>query len=96
MVFLQHQSDVVAHPLGIPVGKVHPVEPDLSALGLIELVEKVDDGALARAAQTYQGCNLAALDMHRDIEQRLGAIGIGEVDTRHLEIALHHVGMILA
>ena len=80
----------------VPVGEVYAIELDLSALRLIELVEQVHNRTLACSAEANEGCDLATLDTHRHAEQRLGAIGIGEVDACHLEFALHFVRMILA
>ena len=67
-----------------------------SLLRLVELVEQVDDGALACAAQSDEGGNLATWDAHGDVEQRLCAVGVGEVDTRKFEVAADVVWMVAA
>ena len=96
MVLLQHQSHVLAQPLRVPLTQFHPVEGDAAAVGMVELVEQVDDGALSRPAEADEGGDLAALDMHGDIEERLCAVAVGEVDARELEVALHLRRTVLA
>ena len=44
VVLLKDESDVVAEELGVVVMQVHAIEQDLSAVGLVEFVEEVDDG----------------------------------------------------
>ena len=87
MVFLEHQSDVVSQPAGVPVGEFDAVEADGAVLGLVELVEQVDDGALAGSAESHEGGNLARFDVHGDLVEGLGAVAVGEVDVPELEVS---------
>ena len=96
MVLLQHQSDMVAQPLGVPLAEFHAVKPDAALVGLIELVEQIDEGALPCPTESDEGRNLAAGDMHRHVAQCLGAVTVGEVDARELEVALHLFGTVSA
>ena len=96
MVLLQHQSDVVAHPLGVPFAKFDAVELDGTPLRFVELIQQVDDGALARTAQSYQCGNLARLDVHRHVKQRLRAVRVGEIDAAQLEVTAHLSGLMCA
>ena len=89
MVLLQDQADVLPQVVRVPVPEVHPIQGDGAAVRLVELVQQVHDGRFSRAAQADQGCNLAAFHLQGDVVQRLGAIGIGEIDPLHLEVAFH-------
>ena len=76
VILLQHQPYVFAQPLRVPVSEVHPIERDASAVGMVEFIEQVDDGALARTAQSHQCGNLAGFDVHRHVHQSLGSVGV--------------------
>ena len=96
MIFLKHEADMVAQPLGIPLVQLYTVETDGARIGMIELVEQVDERALPCPTESDEGRNLAAGDMHRDIAESLRAIAIGEVDARELEVALHRFRTVAA
>lgn len=96
MILLEYEAHVLTQPLGIPLIEAHAIEGDAALLGLVELVEQIDDGALASATKTYKGGNLATRDAHGDIEEGLRAIGVGEIDMREFEVALDLGRMMLA
>ena len=96
MILLEYEAYILAQPLGIPLMEAHTIERDATLLGLVELIEQIDDGALACTTETYEGGNLATRDAHRDIEEGLSAIGVSEIDMGELEVALHLGGMVLA
>ncbi len=89
MVLLQDQADVLAQIVRIPFPEVHPVQGDGAAIRLVELVQQVHDGRFPRAAQADKRRDLAAVHLEGDVVQGLGAVGIGEIDVLHLEVALH-------
>ena len=96
MVLLKHQADVLAQPFRVPLVQFDAIEADATPLRRIELVEQVDDGALAGTAQPHQRRNLARLDVHRDVVQRLRTVGVGEIDPLQLEVAADAVGAMAA
>ena len=96
MVLLQDQADVFAQVMRVPVAEVHPIQGNGPAVGLVELVQQVHDGRFPRAAETDEGCNLAAVHLQGHVVQGLGAVGIGEIDIFHLEVALHLLGPVTA
>ena len=89
MVLLQDKADVFPEETRIPVTEVHPVQGDRTAVRLVELVQQVHDGGLARPAQSHEGGDLAAFDLQRNIMKRLGPVRIREVHAFHLEIPMH-------
>ena len=96
MVLLEHETDVLAKEVSVVVAKVDSVELDGSAVRLVELVQEVDDGRLAGAAEAHECRDLAAVDMHIDVVQGLVAVGVGEVDTADDEVALDLLGLVAA
>ena len=72
------------------------VKQDAARLRLVELVEQVDDGRFAGARKAHKRGDLVGLDVHVDVPQCLGAIGIGEIDVLDLEASLHLLGLVVA
>ena len=96
MVLLQHQTDVFTQEAGIPFTEVDSVQSDCAAVRFIKLVKQIHDGRLARSAQSYKGGYLAAVDFQGNVIQCFCSVGICEVNTLHLEIALHFFWPVIA
>ena len=95
MILLENQTDVLTQPMGIPFLQFHAIQLDATAIGVVELVEQIDDSGLSGSAQPHQCRNLSRQDVHTHIGQCLRAVAIGEIHTAQLELALHRLGMIL-
>ena len=89
VVLLQDQADVLAQVVRVPIAEVHPVQGDAPAVRLVEFVQQVHDGRFPRSAEPDEGRDLAAVHLEGHVVQGLGAVGIGEIDVLHLEVALH-------
>ena len=87
---------MVAQPAGVPLLERCAVEHDGTAIGMIELVEQVDDGALACSAETHQCRYLAGLNRHRHVVQGLDTIGIGKVYMLQFEATLYLIRAVVA
>ena len=96
MVLLKHQADVLAQVLGVILAQVDAIKGNRAQLRLIELVQQVDDGALARTRKTHQSRDFVRLNGHIDIEKGLIAIRIREVDVLELELAINLFRLVAA
>ena len=85
---------MVAQATRVPLAQLHAVEPDAAAVGAVELVEQVDERALAGSAQSDECCYLATLDVHGHIGQGFGAARVGEIHVPQLEVALDLAGLV--
>ena len=88
VVLLQHEADVLAQEFRVVFAQVDAVKGNNTRLRLVELVQEVHNGALARTRQTHQCRDLVRLNGHIHIEKGLVAIGIGEIDIFHFELAV--------
>ncbi len=97
VVLLEHQTDVVPQRLGVVIGQRDAVEQYLAAVGGVEFVEQVDEGAFARPREAHQSGDLARADVHFYVEQRrFGVVGVGEVDSAQGEMSFDTLGAVIA
>ena len=87
VVFLKHQSDVLAQELGVVVLQVYSVEGYGAAIGSVEFVEQIDDGGFAGSRQSDEGGDATAADLHVDVVEGFHAVGIGEVNTTDFDVS---------
>ena len=88
MVLLEHEAYVVAQEMGVVFPEVDAVQHNVSAVRLVEFVQQVDYGTLSGSGKAHERRDLAAIDIHVDIPERLGAVGVGEVHVADAEVAL--------
>ena len=80
--------------MSVPLVERYAIEGDRAAVGRVEFVEEVDDGAFACAAEAYEGCGFAWFDVHGEIADGVGAVGVGEFDVGEMERAVNGGGFV--
>ena len=88
---LRHQRDVLAEAVAAHPVKRHTVEQHPACIGVVEALDKLHDGGLARAGRANEGHRLARLNVEVDAVQRLDPRPrrIGEIDLVEGDLAAH-------
>ena len=83
---LQYDAHALAEGVLADRGDGNAVVENLTALYLVETVDEVDDGGLARSRTSDKGNLLSRVGVDIDIEEHLLVVGIAEVDILEVDI----------
>ena len=84
---LQHQAQRAAQIVLLDLVDVDAVVADLAVGDVVEAVDEVGDGGLARAGRADEGHLLAGLGIDRHVVQHVLALHIGKVHVRQPHVA---------